>query len=86
MMRAMVLTQCGHPLRLQERPVPEPDRTEIRLRVQACAVCRTDLHIVDGELPVPRLPLIPGHEIVGTVEAVGHDVHTLQAGDRVGVP
>jgi propanol-preferring alcohol dehydrogenase len=86
MMRAMVLTQCGHALRMQERPVPAPGRDEVRLRVQACAVCRTDLHIVDGELPLPRLPLVPGHEIVGVVEAVGSDVHTFRTGDRVGVP
>lgn len=86
MMRAMVLTQRDHALRLQERPVPQPGPAEVRLRVQACAVCRTDLHIVDAELRVPHLPLIPGHEIVGIVEALGRDVHTLQVGDRVGVP
>lgn len=86
MMRAMVLSQCGHALRMQERPVPEPGRHEVRLRVEACAVCRTDLHIVDGELPVPHLPLIPGHEIVGTVEAVGSEVQSLVPGDRIGVP
>src|SRR5690606_28866971 len=82
----MVLAQSGHALRMQERPVPQPGCGEVRLRVQACAVCRTDLHIVDGELPVPHLPLVPGHEIVGTVEAVGSDVHTIRPGDRMGVP
>ncbi len=86
MMRAMVLSQCGQRLHMQERPVPEPAPGEVRLRVQACAVCRTDLHIVDGELPVPRLPLVPGHEIVGTVEAVGSEVETFRPGDRIGVP
>ncbi len=86
MMRAMVLTQCGQALRLQERPFPQPGPTEVRLRVLACAVCRTDLHIVDAELPVPRLPLIPGHEIVGMVEALGCDVQTVRVGDRMGVP
>lgn len=86
MMRAMVLEQAGSPLRLQQRPVPSPGPTEVRLRVLACAVCRTDLHIVDAELAVPRLPLVPGHEIVGIVEALGRDVHTLRQGDRVGVP
>lgn len=86
MMRAMVLEQAGSPLRLQPRPVPSPGPTEVRLRVLACAVCRTDLHIVDAELAVPRLPLVPGHEIVGIVEALGRDVHTLRQGDRVGVP
>ncbi|MCW5668310.1 MAG: zinc-dependent alcohol dehydrogenase family protein [Hydrogenophaga sp.] len=85
-MRAMVLEQAGSPLRLQQRPVPSPGPTEVRLRVLACAVCRTDLHIVDAELAVPRLPLVPGHEIVGIVEALGRDVHTLRQGDRVGVP
>lgn len=86
MMRAMVLAQCGHALQMQERPVPHPGPHEVRLRVQACAVCRTDLHIVDGELPVPHFPLVPGHEIVGTVEATGRDVHTIRPGDRMGVP
>ncbi len=86
MMRAMVLEQARSPLRLQQRPVPSPGPTEVRLRVLACAVCRTDLHIVDAELAVPRLPLVPGHEIVGIVEALGRDVHTLRQGDRVGVP
>jgi propanol-preferring alcohol dehydrogenase len=67
-----------------ELPVPGPG--EVRLRVLACAVCRTDLHIVDGDLALPRLPLVPGHEIVGRVEALGEGVASLQPGQRVGVP
>ena len=73
-------------LRLEQRPDPEPGPNEVRLRVEACAVCRTDLHIVDGELPLPQLPIVPGHEIVGTVDALGADVGSLRTGQRVGVP
>lgn len=86
MMRAMVLHIPGQALRLETRPIPEPAAGEVRLRIEACAVCRTDLHIVDGELPLPRLPLVPGHEIIGIVESLGEGVHSLHAGDRVGVP
>jgi len=71
MMRAMVLHAPGQALRLESRLLPQPGPGELRLRVEACAVCRTDLHVVDGELPLPRLPLVPGHEIVGVVDAVG---------------
>lgn len=85
-MQAMVLFELGQALRLQERPLPQPGPGEILLRVEACAVCRTDLHIVDGELPAPKLPLIPGHEIVGRVVGMGTGVHHLSCGDRVGVP
>ena len=85
-MRAMVLHAPGEPLRLEARPDPEPTDHEIRLRVEACAVCRTDLHVVDGELPVPRWPIVPGHEIVGIVDRVGKGVHALHVGQRVGVP
>lgn len=85
-MRAMVLHGPGQALRLEERAVPEPGPGEVRLRVEACAVCRTDLHVVDGELPLPHLPLVPGHEIVGVVEATGPGVRHLQPGDRIGVP
>jgi len=67
MMRAMTLHAPGEALRLEERPDLDPAAGEVRLKVQACAVCRTDLHIVDGELPLPRLPVVPGHEIVGIV-------------------
>jgi alcohol dehydrogenase, propanol-preferring len=82
----MVLRAIGAPLQLQERPDPAPGRGEIRIRVEACAVCRTDLHVVDGELPNPKLPLIPGHEIVGIVEAAGDGVAAPAVGARVGVP
>lgn len=85
-MKAMVLTAIGRPLALETRPMPRPGTGEIRVRVEACAVCRTDLHVVDGDLPEPRLPLIPGHEIVGIVEAVGEGVTTLAPGRRVGIP
>ena len=82
----MVLHSPGLPLRLEERADPVPERGELVIRVQACAVCRTDLHVVDGDLPRLRLPVIPGHEIVGTVERVGLDVDGWQPGERVGVP
>ena len=85
-MRAMVLEQPRKPLVLRERPVPEPGDGQVQLKVQACAVCRTDLHVVDGELPDPKLPLIIGHEIVGRVARVGARVTRLSVGDRVGVP
>jgi len=85
-MRAMVLDAPGRPLRLAEWPRPEPGPGELLLRVAACAVCRTDLHVVDGELPSPALPLIPGHEIVGIVEAAGSGATRFAAGARVGVP
>ena len=85
-MRAMVLSRIGQRLRLEERPDPDPGLGEIRLRVEACAVCRTDLHVVDGDLPNPKLPITPGHEIVGLVDALGPAVRTLKLGARVGVP
>lgn len=85
-MKAMVLTGIGKPLELQKRPDPEPGPGEIRVRVEACAVCRTDLHVVDGELPDPKVPIVPGHEIVGIVESVGESVTALRRGDRVGIP
>ncbi|KLK92257.1 alcohol dehydrogenase [Microvirga vignae] len=85
-MRAMVLREQRAPLALEERPLPMPSPGEIRIRVEACAVCRTDLHVVDGDLPHPKLPLIPGHEIVGRIEAFGSSVTGLQAGERVGIP
>jgi propanol-preferring alcohol dehydrogenase len=84
-MRAMVLRRAGERLAMDERPNPEPGSGEIRLRVEACGVCRTDLHVVDGELPDPKLPIVPGHEIVGRVEALGEGVD-LELGTRVGVP
>ena len=85
-MQAMVLHAIGEKLRLEERPDPVPGPGQIGLRVEACGVCRTDLHVVDGELPDPRLPIIPGHEIVGIVEALGEGVTQPAIGDRVGVP
>jgi propanol-preferring alcohol dehydrogenase len=85
-MRAMVLDSPGNPLRAAEVPEPGPGPEQVLLRVHACAVCRTDLHVVDGELPDPKLPLIPGHQIVGTVEEVGGRVDRFAAGDRAGVP
>jgi len=85
-MHAMVLAAPGRPLEWTGRPDPEPARGELRLRVEACAVCRTDLHVVDGELPLPRLPLVPGHEIVGIVDRVGEGVDPAWLGQRAGVP
>jgi propanol-preferring alcohol dehydrogenase len=85
-MHAMVLDAPRRPLRPLARALPPPGPGEVRLRVAACAVCRTDLHIVDGELPLPRTPLVPGHEIVGHVEALGEGVTALPLGARVGVP
>jgi len=85
-MRAMILDKPGEPLRWSECAAPEPRAGEILLRVRACAVCRTDLHVVDGELTEPKLPLIPGHEIVATVEARGEGATRYQIGERVGVP
>ena len=82
-MRAMVLHQQRAPLRLEERPTPEPGPGEVLLRVRSCAVCRTDLHILDGELPHPKLPLVLGHQIVGIVERGGS---RWKPGTRVGVP
>lgn len=86
-MRAMVLSKAGQPLAMQEIPTPEPGPGQVRVRITACGVCRTDLHVVDGELPSPKLPLVPGHEVVGRVEALGPgDTGGLKPGMRVGVP
>lgn len=85
-MRAMILDAPGTPLRDADLPRPEPGPGEILIRVSACAVCRTDLHVVDGELPESVLPIIPGHEIVGTVQTVGTGVNPGRVGERVGVP
>jgi propanol-preferring alcohol dehydrogenase len=85
-MRAMVLDRPGEPLRERERPAPEPGPGQLRLRVAACGVCRTDLHVVDGELPALGHPVVPGHQIVGVVEAVGPGVERPGLGERVGVP
>ncbi|MFP4057233.1 MAG: zinc-dependent alcohol dehydrogenase family protein [Candidatus Brocadiia bacterium] len=85
-MRGMVLERQGEPLVARQVPVPRPGRGQVLLRVRACGVCRTDLHIVDRELPDPKLPLILGHQIVGTVVATGGDAGDFAHGDRVGVP
>jgi propanol-preferring alcohol dehydrogenase len=85
-MRAMLLEATGGPLRLAEVPVPEPGPGQVRVKVLACGVCRTDLHIVDGELPPHKRPLIMGHQIVGVVDKMGADVTGPMVGDRVGVP
>jgi alcohol dehydrogenase, propanol-preferring len=85
-MQAMVLETARAPLRMRERPTPVPAAREILLEVAACGVCRTDLHVVDGELPNPKLPLIPGHEIVGRVAALGAEVAGFAVGERIGVP
>ena len=85
-MRAMVLREPGRPLVAERLPVPEPGSGQVLIRVHTCGVCRTDLHIVDRELPHPKLPLIPGHEIVGTVVRAGDGVERLTSGERVGVP
>jgi len=85
-MRAMVLEKTGRPLVQKEVPIPEPGPGQVLLRVHACGVCRTDLHVVDGELAYPKLPLIPGHEIVGEVVRTGGAAGPFRAGDRVGVP
>jgi propanol-preferring alcohol dehydrogenase len=82
----MVLRAVRRPLILETRADPSPGFGEIRVRVEACAVCRTDLHVVDGDLPNPRLPIIPGHEIVGVVDSIGEGVRDLVLGERVGVP
>lgn len=85
-MRAMVLNRPGEPLVATEMPDPEPGPGEVRLEVLACAVCRTDLHVIDGELPEPKLPLVLGHEIVGRVDAIGQGADRFRPGARVGVP
>jgi propanol-preferring alcohol dehydrogenase len=86
-MRAMVLEMPGQRLQLRDMPKPKPGRRQLLMRVSACAVCRTDLHVVDGELPNPKLPLILGHQIVGRVEQIGEGANSkFQIGDRVGIP
>ncbi len=82
----MVLTQIGGPLEWTDLPDRQPGPGEIRVAVSACGVCRTDLHVLDGELPGRRLPIIPGHEIVGRIDRVGPDVSGLSLGQRVGIP
>jgi alcohol dehydrogenase, propanol-preferring len=89
-MRAMALEKPRsaeeNPLRLVDLPVPVPEAGEVRVRVRACGLCHTDLHTVEGDLPLPRLPVVPGHQIVGFVEATGPGVSQFRTGDRVGIP
>ncbi len=89
-MRALCLNSArpieDHPLTMVELPAPIPGPGELRLRVQACGLCRTDLHIIEGDLPLPTLPIVPGHQIVGVVDQVGEGVARFQVGDRLGVP
>ena len=85
-MIAMILDTPGRPLRAAEVPRPEPGAGQVLVRVNACGVCRTDLHVVDGDLPHPKLPIVPGHEIVGTVEQVGSGATRFAPGSRVGIP
>ena len=85
-MRAMILEQPGEALKLVQRPDPQPGPGQLQVRVSACGVCRTDLHVVDGDLTEAKLPIIPGHEIVGTVSALGDGVEGFRLGDRVGIP
>jgi len=89
-MRAMVLAKAGpveeSPLSRHEVALPTPRAGEIRVRVRCCGICHTDLHTVEGDLPLPRLPLIPGHQIVGVVDALGPGSHVVKKGDRVGIP
>src|SRR5206468_4743388 len=86
-MRAMVLDKPRQPLQLRDMEKPRASKGQLLVRIATCAVCRTDLHVVDGELPDPKLPLIPGHQIVGRVEEIGEDENSnFQVGDRVGIP
>src|SRR6478752_660725 len=85
-MHAMMLKRFGAPLEWTELPDPEPGPGQIRISIAACGVCRTDLHVVDQELAEPRVPIIPGHEIVGRIDAIGAGVEGLRLGERVGVP
>ena len=85
-MKAMILEKPGQRLKLVDLPEPTPDANQVLIKVHACGVCRTDLHVVDGDLTEPKLPVVPGHQIVGAIEAVGQAVIGFRPGDRVGVP
>lgn len=85
-MRAMRFDEKGKPLRLEEFPTPDPGPGQIRVSIKACAVCRTDLHVVDGDLTDPKHPVTPGHEIIGLVDSVGEGVTRFKPGERVGIP
>jgi propanol-preferring alcohol dehydrogenase len=82
----MILEKPGQPLKLVQRPDPQPGPGQVQVAISACGVCRTDLHVVDGDLTEPRLPIIPGHEIVGTISALGAGVDNFSLGDRIGIP
>jgi alcohol dehydrogenase, propanol-preferring len=85
-MKAMVLNRPGTALEWTELPDRQPSSGEVRVKILACGVCRTDLHVLDGELPDPKSPIIPGHEIVGRIDALGPGVAGLALGERVGIP
>ena len=85
-MRAMILEKPGTPLRLLEKPDPIPGPGQVLVKISACGVCRTDLHVVDGDLTEPKLPIIPGHEIIGTISVLGEGVDHFKLGERVGIP
>src|SRR5919109_1704317 len=85
-MLAMLFEKRGRPLRKADLPIPKPAAGQLLIRVRACAVCRTDLHVIDGELTNPKFPLVPGHEIVGTVEEKGEGAERFEIADRVGIP
>ena len=85
-MHAMQLIKIGSPLEYVDIPIPKPSKNEIQIKIAACGICRTDLHVVDGELKNPKLPLIPGHQIVGTITELGQEVRHLKIGMRIGVP
>jgi propanol-preferring alcohol dehydrogenase len=85
-MRAMLLERPGEPLAEGRLPDPDPSAGQVAVAVRACGVCRTDLHLVDGELPDPALPLVPGHQVVGTIEALGNGAERFTLGERIGVP
>lgn len=85
-MRAMVMNHPGEKLQAVDLPIPQPQADEVLIKVHACGICRTDLHVMDGELKEPKLPLVPGHQIVGTIEALGEKVSNFQVGQRIGVP
>ena len=86
-MKAAVLREIGTPLRIEMLPIPTPQRGEVLIKVEACGVCHSDLHAIEGDWsPLPNLPLIPGHEVIGTVAALGSGVDHFKLGDRIGVP
>jgi propanol-preferring alcohol dehydrogenase len=85
-MKAMVLEKAGTPLVMMELPLPHPQPDQVLVKVTACGVCRTDPHLVDGDLEEPALPIVPGHEVVGEVVDAGRDVKRLKVGDKIGIP